>query len=81
MHFDCAIHGRSLQPKQGAPVDQMHLSTRLQVFCTDLRLEVGGKAIAAVLVRSIVKKKWDTRPPELYLDLTKVLMPVGLIDL
>ena len=50
------------------------------MFWADLRLEFGGKNNSgwACLWHH---KKWDTKPPELYFNWTKVLMGIGTIGL
>ena len=53
----------------------MHLSTTHTCICAGLRLEFHGKPIAHLSTAS--SKQWDTRPPELYFNQTKVLMWVG----
>ena len=43
----------------------------MSVFCVDWRLEFYRKTIAAL--SAAASKQWDTRPPELSFNLTKVL--------
>ena len=75
--WSCTIHGHLLQPKWCLCGPDAQVNT--YVFCAELRLEFCWLIIAGL--SAIPWKQWDTRPPELYLNPTKVLRRVRTIRL